>query len=192
MALGSSEIGIFTTFILTLSDTLMNGLTLRNIVRLRKQGTDAANKLADRSLKYLALKEFMELLIPLVYCLSFTGSYIGPNNEIMGGIGLDMWHHKRVSSLLGKMQKILYFMSFEAIRGASFSIVLLKFYGLNMYTAYRHVLRNFGWLLLFYGACVNQMANGYYFKLSYTRIRIKYIRLFPLFPVSTDLVLNVI
>ena len=181
--------------VLIISDTLMNALDLKNIIRLHKQGTDAANEMANRSLKYLALTEFMELFVPTVYCLSFAGSYIGPNYEIIGGIGSDMWHYEKVSDIVSKMQNILYFMSFEVLRGAAFSLILWKNYGLNMFTAYGYVIRNYGWFLLVLGAYINQLVYGYYFKLSYkyVRIRFKYIRLFALLlSLPADIVLVVI
>ena len=97
----------WTVYILIISDTMMNGWSLRNIIRLHQQGTDPANELRDMSLRSLALKEFLEILIPTVYCLAFTGSYLGPNYEILGGIGLDIWHHEKVTDLTKKLQNNL-------------------------------------------------------------------------------------
>ena len=160
--LGSSEINSLTTYILVLADTLMNGWSVRNIIQLHQQGTDAANELRNMSLKTLALKEFLEILIPSVYCLSFTGSYLGPNYEIMGGIGLDIWHHKKISNLYQKMQNILTYTTIDLFRGIVFGIMLKKFFRLDMYSAYCYVIRNHGWYILVGAAFFNQIVSGYY------------------------------
>ena len=141
---------------------MTNGWSARNTIRLHQQGTDAANKLRNLCLKTLALKEYLEILIPLVYCLSFTGSYLGPNYEIMGGIGLDIWHHKKITSLYEKVQNILTFTTLELLRGIGFALILKKFFELDMYSAYCYVIRNHGWYILVVAAFFNQIVNGYY------------------------------
>lgn len=160
--LASSGIKYWTTYFLILADTLMNGLSLRKIIQLHQQGTELANQQRDRSLKTLALKEFLEILIPLVYCLSFTGSYFGPNYDIIGGMGSDLWHYQKVTSLYDKLHNILTLMMLESLRGVTFASVLWKLYGLNVYSAYCYVVRNFGWFILICGALSTSNVNGYY------------------------------
>ena len=152
----------WTVYILILSDTMMNAWSFKNIIRLHKQGTDAANELRDTSLRCLALKEFLEILIPTVYCLAFTGSYLGPNYEIIGGVGSDIWHHEKVTNLTKKLQKIVIFMTLEFLRGIGFGVALFKFFKLNLYSGYCYVIRNYGWLLLFTGALQCTVVNGNY------------------------------
>ena len=84
-------------------------------------------------MKYLAMKKFLEILIPLVYCLILIGSYIGPNYEIMGGIGSDIWHYDKVSSLRNKLQNILRFMAIELFRGILLLSILWKVFRLNLH-----------------------------------------------------------
>ena len=140
----------------------MNGWSVRNIVRNRQQVTTHATVIRDMSLRLLALKEFLEILVPAVYVLSFTGSYLGPNYEILGGIGSDHWHHESVSSLYDKLEEVLIFMIAESIRGLTFAVILWKFCGLNMYSAYCDVIRNYGLLILTCGALINSTVNDCY------------------------------
>ena len=134
IVLGSSQINQFTTYTIIASDTLMNVWYMRNIVRLYYQGTDIANKQRDSTLRYLALKEFLEFLIPVVYCLTFIGTYLGPNYEIIGDMGSNMWHHQKVSNLYEKLQNILHFSLIETVPGGGFAFILWKFCNLNMYS----------------------------------------------------------
>ena len=160
--LGSSQINLLTTISLMFVDTLMNAMLVRNIIRNHHLVTDHEHTNRDRSLRLLALKEFLEILVPISYCLSYSGSYMGPNHDIIGGIGSNVWHHESVSSLYGKIEKILLFMMAEFIRGVIFAVILWKFYDLNMYSAYCDVIRNYGVLILTHGAYVNISVNDCY------------------------------
>ena len=131
-------------------------------IKYHQQGTEHANALRDRSIKSLALKEYLEILIPIVYCLSFIGSYIGSNYEIIGGIGSDMWQYEQVSSLYEKLEEIAIFMIAEFLRGVAFAVALWKFYGLNMFSAYCDVIRKNGILIFTVCAYANISVNGCY------------------------------
>ena len=160
IALGNAKIHPLTAYLLISIETIMNGWNLRKIIRLHQQGTAAANDLRDKSLNRLALKEFSEILIPSIYCLSYIGSYFGPNYDIMGGIGLDLWHHEKISSLYEKLEKIVIFAFIESLRGIMFTLILWKLCRLNMYSAYCNVIRNYGWYILFCAAQFNQAVSA--------------------------------
>ena len=162
IVLASSQISQFITYILIVTDSMISSWFLRSIIRLHRQGTGIANQIRDRKLRNLALKEFLEFLIPIVYCISFVGSYFGPNYEIIGGMGSDMWHHEKVSNLYIKLQKVLTFTFLETFRGLGLGLILWHFFGLNMYNGYSYVITNFGWYILLVGAYSNQIVNGYY------------------------------
>ena len=170
IVLGSSHINPWITYILIFADTLVNGWSVRSIVKNNRIGTEHAINIRNHSLKLLALKEFLEILVPAVYCLSYAGSYMGPNYEIMGGIGSNHWHHERISSLYEKLREISTFMVAESICGVGFALLLWKFYGLSLYSAYCDVIRNYGFYILVVGASVNTSVSRYYlflFKVTY-------------------------
>ena len=160
--LSSSNFEQLTTLILIFADSLMNFLSFRMIIRFHQQGTPAANELRDRSLKILAVKEFLEFLIPCAFLLSFVGSYVGPNYEIIGGLGSDMWHHEKTTSLIEKLQNIVLLMALESFRGIGFGVVLWYLYGMNLYSGYRCIIRKFGWFILFLASYLSQMVSGHY------------------------------
>ena len=131
-------------------------------MRHHHQGTYAANKERDNLLKFLALKEFLEILVPAVYCVVFTGSYFGPNSHILGGIGADRWHLKRTKNLYEKFEHILIFTLAESFRGVVFALILFKFYKLNMYSAYCYIVRNYGSFIMLTGGLCNIIVNCCY------------------------------
>ena len=176
IVLGSSHINPWTTYVLIFADTLVNGWSVRNIIRNNRIGTEHATNIRDHSLKLLALKEFLEILVPAVYCLSFAGSYLGPNYDIMGGIGSNHWHHERISSLYEKLKEISTFMIAESIRGVAFTFLLWKFFGLSMYSAYCDVIRKYGFYILVVGASVNISVSIYYLFFLKYKIENKTVR----------------
>ena len=162
VVLSSSQIEKWIPFILIFFDSLMNFLAYRNIIRLHQAGTPAANELRNRCLKYLALKEYLEFLVPSAFILSFVGSYMGPNYEIIGGMGSDLWHHEKTNNLIEKLQNIVVFMSMEMLRGIGFAIALKHRYGLSLYTGCGYIIRKFGWFIFFSVALAYQLVNSHY------------------------------
>ena len=179
IVLGSAEISRWSTIILILADSAINGWSVRNIIRHHRHGTEDAIAIRDRSLKFLALKEFLEVLVPIAYLLSFIGSYMGPNYGIIGGMGSDLGHHEKLSSLYEKLQETLIFMIAEVLRGVVFAVILWKFFGLSMYQSYCDVVKKHGLFILTLGAYANTTVNDCYllaFKifLEYYALRISF------------------
>lgn len=162
IALGSSHINKWTTYILIFADTCVNGWSVKNIISNHRIGTENANTNKNNSLKLLALKEFLEILVPTVYCLSYTGSYMGPNYEIIGGMGSNLWHHERISSLYEKLEEISIFVIAESLRGVGFAVLLWKYFDLNMYSAYCDVIKNYGLYILVVGATINISVSNFH------------------------------
>ena len=165
LILGASKISRIAVYILIIADSFWNALSFKNIIRLHQQGTTMANEMRNRHLKYLALKEFLEILVPMVYCLSFTAAYLGPNAEILGNVKLQLWGFKKVPDLYEKLENVVFFTIIESLRGVSFSVVLWCFFKLDMFSAYGYVMRNYGWYILFYGIAIVNVVSKHDFTM---------------------------
>ena len=62
-----------------------NNLELENI-RIRK----------EEILMELVLYETIEVIVPLSYMCTFTMAYYGPNADILGNVGNNYWHYRKV------------------------------------------------------------------------------------------------
>ena len=175
--LGDSKISLTGTSILILSDCLLNSLNCKSIINLHRQGTVAANSRRDNLLKYLALKEFLEILVPLNYCLSFILAYWGPNAEIIGNVKLDIWHFKKVESLSDKLSNIAIFLVIDATRGLTFSFIIWYLCNLELYKGYCEIIRIYGLFIFLYGSVVTNGVNDYHPDLITRHRLVKYIRL---------------
>ena len=162
LLLGSSRISNITAYIIMISDFLFNAWSCKNIVKLHKQKTMVSKELRDRSIKYLALKEFLEIIVPTIYCFSFTAAYFGPNAELIGNVKLELWGFVSVNSLTDQLWNVGVFIIFDSLRAISIAMVLWHFCKLNLYSAYCYIVRHYGWFILFYGNTIINSVNGCY------------------------------
>ena len=162
LLLGSSKISNTTAYIIMISDFLLNAWSCRNIIKLHQQSTSEAIELRDRSLKYLALKEFLEILVPTAYCFIFAAAYFGPNANLIGNVKLELWGHVKVHSLSDQLWNVGLFIIFDSIRAISIAIILWRFCKLNLYAAYCYIIKSYGWFILFYGVTIINAVNGCY------------------------------
>ena len=100
-------------------------------------------------MRCLALDEFLTILIPGIYCLSFSAAYYGPNADIIGNVKNDYWRFTKVDDLGRKLNLIFIFFVIDAIRGTLFGLVLWILYRLNLYAAYCYTIHRYGMYILF-------------------------------------------
>ena len=156
LLLGSSEINgsTYTKYLIMFSDSIFNTWTLLSILRLHSKNSDVTNKLRDNALKCLALKEFLEILVPIVYICSFIIAYYGPNASIIGNVKNDYWQFEKVENLVKKFENVLILLAIESCRGLLFGMILWHYYRLNMFAAYCYIVRQYGVFILFFGSAV--------------------------------------
>jgi len=149
-----SNITEVTAYVIMLGDFISNTLSCAKIIRLHQKGTSTSNEQKMEALKCLALKEYLEVLIPAIYCTSFVVAFYGPNYEILGNIGNDYWQFEKVDNLIQKLSNISIFFIIDALRGILFGLVLWYFCKLDMLAAYGCNIQRYGPLILFYGSLV--------------------------------------
>ena len=155
LLLGSRRIDFATTILLVLSDFGLNTWCLLvKILRSGQRSTTMTVYQQSNSLKCLALKEFMEILVPLVFCFSFAIAYNGPIAELIGNVKGNCWMFKEEDNLIEKLSRIALFIFIDLIRALSFGFILWHFCQLNMYSAYCYVVKNYGLLITFFGSIV--------------------------------------
>ena len=192
LLLGSSKItgSNYTNYIIMFSDSIFNTWTLINILKLHTKQSGAENSAKLKALKCLALKEFLEMLVPCVYCISFVIAYYGPNAGIIGNVKNDYWQFEKVEDLVKKFENILILLIIEACRGVCFGTILWHFCRLNMFAAYCYVVRHYGIFILFFGSAVINGVNWITYCCPNTRMKLMHIYSFFLHWKSSGLVLG--
>ena len=156
LLLGSSEISgvTYTKYFLMFSDCILNTKTFVNILKLHKKVSIEDMELKDKTLKCLALKEFLKVLVPAGYCLSFIIAYYGPNAHLIGNVKNEYWQFEKVTHLAKKFQNIVIVFIIDVCRGVVFGIILWHYCKLNMFSAYCYIVRYYGVFILFFGSAV--------------------------------------
>ena len=149
-----SNITLTTACLFIVCDCIINTCSCVKILKNHRQGIYIVSSEQSEALKCLALKEFLELIIPVIYSASFLIAFYGPNGEIIGGVNSEYWNHKPVESLSKKFEKIGMFFAIDFIRAISFGLVLWRFCRLNLIKSYCLIIQKYGILIM-----LNIVAN---------------------------------
>ena len=149
MILGS-KITSTTAYVVMFLDGIPNIWLCLKIIKLHRQQTNVANIEKDEILTCLTIKEFLEVLIPATYCVSFAIAYYGPNAAILGNIQNDYWKYEKVEDITEFLSRIIIFFFIDAIRGLILSLILWHFCGMDVYKKYSYIVHQYGTLIFLY------------------------------------------
>ena len=155
-----SNIAPQTAYLIMVAEFICNTWDCIKIVKLHRQNSLLSKEQETEALKCLTLKEYLEVLIPAIYCVAFTIAYYGPNADILGNVRNDYWQFEKVENLLGKLNNIGIFFAIDVCRGVLFVISLWNFCKLNMLIMFGQIIRRFGFLILFWSSiCLSGVSN---------------------------------
>ena len=145
-----SDILSTTAYVVMIVECVPNLVSTFNIIRAQKCKDENKN-----ALKCLTMKEFLEVLIPAAYSISFLIAYFGPNSEILGEVKNDYWQYEKVTNVFSKLKKIGLLFTVDAIRAMCIFLVLRLVCNFNMYIFVQSLLRNYTslWLLILGLSC---------------------------------------
>ena len=63
------------------------------------QATEKKQCLRKEALTELILNEIVEVMAPVAFILSYTIAYHGPNKDILGNVGCEIWNYQKVEDL---------------------------------------------------------------------------------------------
>ena len=161
LLLGSKKIDFATSCMMIISDFGLNTwCLLLKIIRSGKYHNRFINDQQDQSLKYLALKEFLEILVPSAFCVSFAIAYNGPSAELIGNVKGNCWMFRKVRHLIEKLGRIAIFIAIDLFRALSFGFMLSYYCKKSLFDAYCWIVKKYGSLILSFGSTV---INGVIF-----------------------------
>ena len=73
------------------------------------------------------MKETLEILIPVTYCIIFCMAYFGPNAYLIGGFKNDNWQHNKLEKVSEPLTKVFYFLVVDLSRISLNAIILWKY-----------------------------------------------------------------
>ena len=92
-------------------------------------------------LESLVMKETLELMIPIIYCMLICIAYYGPNADILGNIKNDYWQYEKLDDVKIPVSKVGVFVLVDMVRIMFTSIILWKFCKINFFHEYCWMMR---------------------------------------------------
>ena len=80
-----------------------------NVIGIHQTTGPTENNKKVETRKGLILSETVEMLVPLAYCSSPLTAYYGTNADIIGNVGNEYWHDKKIANLWKTLMKLGFF-----------------------------------------------------------------------------------
>ena len=125
-----------TSILICAIDVILNIRLCVNIVKIHKQRKILGSSKIQDSLQTLVMKEVLELMLPIIYCIILALSYFGPNSDILGGIKNDYWQYEKINDIKVPLSKIGVFLAIDFSRVLIFAFVLWKLCRINFFMEY--------------------------------------------------------
>ena len=139
IVIGSSATNL-TSYVICGIDILLNLFACFKIVILHKKKNNNSTQDIKTRLQGLVVKETLELILPISYCIILTISYYGPNAEIMGNIKNEYWQYKKIDDISLVLFKIGLFLVADLVRVILSSLVLKTFCNINFLREYSRLM----------------------------------------------------
>ena len=128
---------------------MLNMFSCINIIRIQRRidpehsNSKNLEEQKSKEITILALTEIIEVLVPMLYLLTFLLAYYGPNALILGGIKNSYWNFEAVEDLEAVIKGIGLMFLFDIIFGIVAGSILWKFAKLNMIKEFSIALKKF-------------------------------------------------
>ena len=151
--IGSKATELTTYSILGLN-FLLNIILCINCIRLHRKVADANNGLIDvrnktksEMLTELVLNETVEFVVPMLFIITFSITFYGPNATIIGNVRNDYWQYQKVNDIKQYLTGAFKMTLIDALSGVISMILLRIFCNVNGFNLYIKVFRKYGLLL---------------------------------------------
>ena len=80
--------------------------------------------LAQGNVRGLILNERCEIVVPLLYILTFLMAYNGPNGELIGNVKLTLWQYQAVKDFNKHLEKVFFLFAIDVLGGVVNGLLL--------------------------------------------------------------------
>jgi hypothetical protein len=146
----SSSTDYRTNYLILVGDFAMDLISTLQLITLHRKinPTDvemvAARKKKKEMVTELIISELLDCLVPLIYIITFTLAYHGPNAENLGGVKNDYWQFQEVNVLMDYLTPAAQ-MAFINLVGGMISVSsLYEFCNINLLKESNDVIAKYG------------------------------------------------
>ena len=123
-------------------------LTLKIIREDRRVANDQDQERGHERIKQmittLIINEAMELLIPLLFMVSYTIAYYGPNAKNLGNFGIDYWQYEPIEDIWDYFNAALQMAFVDTLSIVLTVSVVRRFTKIDVVKEVKRVAMNFG------------------------------------------------
>ena len=124
-------------------DAVINLRSCFTIIKLHRRHEDQMSYKFKSKLQALVMKETLELLLPITYCVILSIAYFGPNAENLGNIKNDYWQYKKIEDIRVPLSKIGLFLLVDVLRIALNFFLLWKYCKINLRFEYCQMMETY-------------------------------------------------
>ena len=117
-------------------------------------------------LQELALNDINRFMIPLVFILSFTIAYHGPNAHLIGDVGVTIWQYVAIENVNHTIEFLVIFFVVDFFSTLISGIILWTFCKINLANAFMVLEQDFGFVFLVVLSHNVLWVSNYMFKRS--------------------------
>ena len=121
----------------------------------------------------LMLNEIAQVVVPLAYIGSFLIGYYGPNKNILGGIGCEIWQFKKIKDLKTHLMPVVEMTLIDMVSVIFAGISLRWFCNINIGKEYCKTIKKYWKYFSFIGGSMAYAVSFEYFEISFRLLNIK-------------------
>ena len=91
----------------------------------------------------LALDEFVEIIMPIVYVAMVLVAYYGPNGYILGNVGCEKWEWKKISDIVKFLKALFRMFIIDTLAFVATGFVFWKFIAINIFKQLCHDVKKY-------------------------------------------------
>ena len=99
--------------------------------------------LAQGKVRGLILNERCEIVVPLLYILTFLMAYFGPNAELIGNVKLTIWQYQAVKDINKFLQNVFFLFAIDLIGGVVNGLLLWTTCQINCLKTLKNMQKEF-------------------------------------------------
>ena len=131
------------------ADFAMNSFLTLKIIREERrvaddQDEERSHKMMEQMITTLIINEVMELLIPLLFMVSYTIAYYGPNAKNLGNFGIDYWQYEPIEDIWAYFNAALQMACVDTLSMVLTMVIVWKFTRINIGKEVKRVAKKFG------------------------------------------------
>ena len=166
--LGTTATEYTSACILGVNSLINTGLCIKTIHffrltcnELKASKEDQNMKVCKETLTELIINEVIEIFVPFAFVITYTISYYGPNAAILGNIGNDYWHFKKVESIIPLIRSALIICLIDFLSTLISAFLLWKYCQINLLREVSAVFKKYGFILAIHAAAnVNKVSEN--------------------------------